>query len=528
MRCAPPANEPTPEERDTCAPWLARELALLPRLRVIVVAGRLRLDGAVAGARRPPGYAVPRPRPAFGHGVEVELPGRAGRSPLLGSYHVSQQNTFTGRLTEPMLDAVLGAGRGAGAPSSRLTRSARPRPGLGCPAWRNARILVVGGGYVGMYTALRLQQKLRRGRGGDHRRRPAAAHDLPAVPARGGGRPHRAPARRGAAAPMLRTAEVLTGAVIGLDHARQAARGSQPVEGAPFELSYDVLVMAPGSVARTLPIPGLAEHGIGFKTVEEAICLRNHVLDRLDVGQLDRRPRGAAAGCSPSSSSAAATPASRRWPSWRTWPATRRATTRACRPARHALGAGRGHRPDPARGRRGHGRATRSSSCDKREHRRPARHPAGVVRRRARRALSDGEEFDADTIVWTAGVKANPMLAETDLPLDDTRPASSARPTCRSRASTDAWAAGDCAAVPDLTGRPGATMCSPSAQHAVRQAKRAGRQHRRRRCAASSREPYRHKHVGSVASLGLHKGVAQVYGVKLRACRPGSCTAPTT
>jgi uracil-DNA glycosylase len=106
VRCAPPANAPTPEERDTCSPWLARELELLPRLRVIVVLGGFgwtALWPVLAAA----GYPLPRPRPAFGHGVEVELTGPRGPLTLLGCYHVSQQNTFTGKLTEPMLDAVL-------------------------------------------------------------------------------------------------------------------------------------------------------------------------------------------------------------------------------------------------------------------------------------------------------------------------------------------------------------------------------------------------------------------------------------
>jgi uracil-DNA glycosylase len=106
VRCAPPANAPTPEERDTCSPWLARELELLPRLRVVVVLGGFgwaALWPVLAAA----GYQVPRPRPAFGHGVEVHLEGTHGPLTLLGCYHVSQQNTFTGKLTEPMLDAVF-------------------------------------------------------------------------------------------------------------------------------------------------------------------------------------------------------------------------------------------------------------------------------------------------------------------------------------------------------------------------------------------------------------------------------------
>jgi uracil-DNA glycosylase family 4 len=110
VRCAPPANAPTPQERDTCSPWLARELALLAGLRVVVVLGGFgwtSLWPVLAQA----GYALPRPRPAFGHGVEVTLSSPGGPLTLLGCYHVSQQNTFTGVLTEPMLDAVLARAR---------------------------------------------------------------------------------------------------------------------------------------------------------------------------------------------------------------------------------------------------------------------------------------------------------------------------------------------------------------------------------------------------------------------------------
>jgi len=126
--------------------------------------------------------------------------------------------------------------------------------------------------------------------------------------------------------------------------------------------------------------------------------------------------------------------------------------------------------------------------------------------------LSDGEEFDADTIVWTAGVKANPVLARTDLPLDD-----KGRLICKATLQVEgvdgAWGAGDCAAVPDLT-QPGKTT-GPSAQHAVRQTKTLAAN-----IIATLRRgrltEYRHKYAGSVASLGLYRGVAEVYGVKLR------------
>jgi uracil-DNA glycosylase len=102
VRCAPPANKPLPAERDNCAPYLERELELLRELRVIVCLGAFAWDAALR-ARAALGEPTPRPRPRFGH--SAELPGE--RWPLLGSYHVSQQNTFTGRLTEPMLDAVF-------------------------------------------------------------------------------------------------------------------------------------------------------------------------------------------------------------------------------------------------------------------------------------------------------------------------------------------------------------------------------------------------------------------------------------
>ena len=117
VRCAPPQNSPTPAERDRCQPFLVRELALLMRLRVIVALGGFAYAAAwrvLAAA----GDDLPSPRPRFAHGLEVVTP----RMMILGCYHPSQQNTFTGRLTEPMLDAVLARARACadgGAPSRR-------------------------------------------------------------------------------------------------------------------------------------------------------------------------------------------------------------------------------------------------------------------------------------------------------------------------------------------------------------------------------------------------------------------------
>jgi len=108
VHCAPPDNTPTPEERQRCGPFLARELELLaPTVRVAVVLGAFGWQ-ALLRTLQDAGWSVPRPRPAFGHGAAVDLMHPDGRGVhVLGSYHVSQQNTFTGRLTPAMLDLVL-------------------------------------------------------------------------------------------------------------------------------------------------------------------------------------------------------------------------------------------------------------------------------------------------------------------------------------------------------------------------------------------------------------------------------------
>lgn len=106
VRCAPPANKPTPVERDACRPFLVRELALLDRVRVIVVLGAFAYDACWA-ALRDAGVELPAHRAKFAHLVEQP----AGPYTVLGSFHPSQQNTFTGRLTEPMLDAVWARAR---------------------------------------------------------------------------------------------------------------------------------------------------------------------------------------------------------------------------------------------------------------------------------------------------------------------------------------------------------------------------------------------------------------------------------
>jgi NADH dehydrogenase len=371
-------------------------------------------------------------------------------------------------------------------------------------------ILIVGGGYVGMYTALRLQRKLRRNEARitvvDPQNYMTYQPFLPETAA-GSLEPRHVvvPLRK-----VLKHCRVLTGLITSIDHSRKVAT-LLPLEGPEEEIPYDIIVVAPGSVVRTLPIPGLAEQGIGFKTVGEAIFLRNHVLSRLDYAASVTDPAhrrralsfvfvgGGYAGIEAFAElEDMARYATRYYPEvspedmrWVLVEATGRILPEVSVPmseytVRQLLKRGMDIRLD-----------TRVDSL-----------VGGHV------VLSDGEEFDAETIVWTAGVKPNPMLTRTDLPLD-----SKGRVVCsadlRVVGVEDAWSAGDCASVPDLTAKePGATT-SPSAQHAVRQTKTLASNIvaslRRRRLAE-----YRHKYVGSVASLGLYRGVAEVYGIKLR------------
>ncbi len=371
-------------------------------------------------------------------------------------------------------------------------------------------ILIVGGGYVGMYTAYGLRRAARSGRIRvtvvDPRSVMTYQPFLPEAAA-GSVEPRHVvvPLRK-----VLKGCRVVTGRVSGLDHSRKVATVT-PEEGPDYELAYDQVVVALGSVARTLPIPGLAEEAIGFKQVEEAIALRNKVLDRLDVAssQPDEALRRAAltfvfVGGGYAGVEAFAeledmaryatryydnvTPDDMRW-------VLVEATGRILPEVGEDLG-------------RYTVRQLQKRNLDIRLNTRLVSCEKGHV------VLSDGEEFDADTIVWTAGVKANPALAQTDLPLDD-----KGRVLCHADLRVvdrpGAWSAGDDAAVPDLSSKEPGALCSPSAQHAVRQAARLAKNIL---LVVDGKEPknYEHKHVGSVASLGLHKGVAQLFGVKVK------------
>ncbi|MEU6166379.1 NAD(P)/FAD-dependent oxidoreductase [Streptomyces tanashiensis] len=382
-----------------------------------------------------------------------------------------------------------------------------------------ARILVVGGGYVGMYTALRLQRQL----GAELRAGTAEIVVVTPEPymtyqpflpeaAAGSISPRHVvvPLRR-----VLDRCRIVIGEVGSVDHAKRTATLSTLAteeEGTgAVHMTYDELVLAPGSVSRTLPVPGLADHGIGFKTVEEAIGLRNHVIEQMDIASSTRDPalRDAAltfvfVGGGYAGVEALAEledmarytaryyhnvkPEDLRWvlveASDRILPEVGEEM------GRYAVRELRGRNIDVRLG-------TRLESCEDRV-----------------AVLSDGTRLPTRTVVWTAGVKPAPVLAATDLPLNER-----GRLRCTAQLAVEgaphAWAAGDAAAVPDVTAEEAGKECAPNAQHAVRQAKVLAEN-----IAASLRgqplKEYAHAYVGSVASLGLHKGVAHVYGRKLK------------
>lgn len=305
---------------------------------------------------------------------------------------------------------------------------------------------------------------------------------------------------------------VLTARITRIDHARRLA-WLAPSGGVEVELGYDELVLTAGSVSRTRPIPGLAEHGLGFETVGEAVSLRNHVLDQLDLASSTRDPelRDAAltfvfvgAGYGGVGALAEledmARQALRGYPNiqpgdlrWVLVEAGDRVLAEADPAlAEHALAQLRERNVDIRLG------TTLDSAQDR------------------MMALSDGTRFAARTLVWTAGVRPAPVLAATDLPLD-----ADGRVRCLGTlqaAGADgellpgAWAAGDCAAVPGpgsaadgADGPP--TACPPNAWHALAQGELLA-ENLLAVAAGQPPTPYRPEQTYASASLGLHRAVA--------------------
>ncbi|NIJ10647.1 NADH dehydrogenase [Saccharomonospora amisosensis] len=374
------------------------------------------------------------------------------------------------------------------------------------------RILILGGGYVGLYTALGLQKRLRANEASvtivDPQPHMTYQPFLPEAAA-GAIEPRHVvvPLRR-----SLQRCHVLTARVTKIDHERKNVT-VEAADGHIEQLSYDVLVVALGSVARLLPIPGLAEEGIAFKTIGEAIYLRNYVLTKLDqaASTLDPELRkrlltftvvgGGFAGIEALAELEDMTRSATRYyenidPADIRWVLVE-AAGRILPEVRETLGVWTAEQLEKR------GIEVYLSTAAK------SFENGHVV-------LSDGTEFDSDTIIWTAGVKANPVLANSDLPLDK-RGRLQATAALQVVGVPGVWTAGDIAAVPDLSRTeddPTAT-CPPNAQHAVRQGRHLAR-NIVRVLRGEAPTDYSHKNLGSVASLGLHKGVADMLGLKIK------------
>jgi NADH:ubiquinone reductase (H+-translocating) len=432
---------------------------------------------------------------------------------------------------------TLGTGTALLAGSRLFTRpavSAAPDTGDFVPG---ARVLVVGGGYVGLVAARALQARL--GLAGDGRHR--------------GGRPGRSRATvpigsvtvvdpqphmtyqpflpevaGGSIAPrhltvslrrVLDRCDVVTGSVVAVDDARRRAVVSLP-DGTSREVTYDVLVIAPGAIARELPVPGLGGCGLTFRTVGDAAALRDHVLSRLDAAasvepmtaaDVARRERlltfvvvgGGFAGVEAlgeledlsrrAARQVGVDPAELRWVLVE---ASRRIMPEVTEPT-----AARVHGRLARRGVEVRVGAGLTSALD------------GEVR------LADGTVIPTDTVVLAAGTRPHPLLERTDLPLEHTSKVR-CTPMLQVIGRPHVFAAGDGAAVPDLAR--GATLAdqdpevltAPTAQHAVRQA-RVLAENVVAHLGGRPLQPYRHSSAGVVAGLGRRRGVAEIRGVRL-------------
>ena len=367
------------------------------------------------------------------------------------------------------------------------------------------RILIVGGGYVGFTVAKKIQKAIKQTGGVVTivEPNPYMTYQpfLPEVAAGSmEGRNATVPLRQ-----HLRDTELIPGHVVSVNHAERTATVEPIDNGEPFDLKYDEIILGAGAVTRAFPIPGLAEVAIGMKTVEEAVSVRNWVLERIEVASVLDDPD-----------------------------ARRRALTVVVVGGGFAGVETISELEDMAR--EAVNRNDRLSVSDLRFVMIEAaprimpevpedRAEKVVAELRARgievllnTSLSDATdghlqlinmtdkspagEMDTDTLIWTAGVAASPMLKNTDFPIDERG---------RVRVNADLRVAGDNAAVPDLSGGGVGGFCVPNAQHASRQALVLAKN-----ILASRRgEPltdYYHETIGVVAGLGLWKGVANFKG----------------
>jgi len=376
------------------------------------------------------------------------------------------------------------------------------------------KILIVGGGYAGFYTAFKLEKLLRNGEAEVTMVDPLPYMTyqpfLPEVVAGSIEARHTVVSHRR----HLKSTTMINGKMTKIDHSKKVATLDVPGLG-EIQHSYDHLILTAGAVSRTFPIAGVADNAIGLKSVEEAIEIRNHILTNFDKAA--NMPAGAArdrlltfvvvgggfAGIEVFAEM-------RNLASYllRYYPTLEFKDVHF-----HLIEAMGRIMPEVSqktsewvledldrRGAKVHLNTQLSSAVD------------GVVE------LSTGEKFESDVIVWTAGVMASPFVKNTDLPMDE-RGRVIALPTLQinkdGSALDGAWTAGDVAAVPDLTGGGVGGFCVPNAQHAVRQGKLLAKN-----IVATLRNEgiveYKHKNLGAVAGLGLYNGVFQSGNIVLK------------
>jgi NADH:ubiquinone reductase (H+-translocating) len=302
---------------------------------------------------------------------------------------------------------------------------------------------------------------------------------------------------------MCPHAELLLGRVRSLDEANRVVGVETPDAGS-YEIEYEELVVAFGAVPRTFPVPGLAEHGLGFKDLADAIHLRNHVLRQLEAADAETQPDEAArhlgfvfVGAGYAGVEALAELADLVRDALRYYPRLRSVRQRwVLVDAAPKILAEIPRRLGDYAARELTRRcveihvSTTLESIDGRE-----------------AVLSNGTRIPTRTLVWTAGVKAHPLLAELGLPLDD-RGRVRVDEFLRVEGRPHLWALGDCAAVPNAA-TPG-RVDPPTSQHALRQARRLAKN------LSGDPQPYGYRMLGQVATLGRYKGIADVLGIRLR------------
>ncbi len=369
-----------------------------------------------------------------------------------------------------------------------------------------SRILVVGAGFAGLYAAMGLKAVAEDGHVVTVVNAESFFQYQPFLPEVASGtidpRAAVVPLRR-----VLKHCRLVIGEVTRIDHDAHEA-SVRTSAGDERSIGYDVLVLAPGSRSRVLPIPGLAERGIGFKTVQEAIYLRNQVLSQLDAAaaedDLDRRRAALTfvfVGGGYAGVEALGELEDLARDAVETYPDLDAAEMRwvLVDVAGRLL-------PELTEDLASYAEARlRERGVEIRLSTRLDSAEGGVIR------LSDGETFRAETLVWTAGVKPSPLARESGLPVDE-HGRLPVDPYLRVEAVEGIWAAGDAVAVPDTTS---GGFSPPTAQHGLRQGKQVAA-NIAATLAGGDPEPFVYATIGGVCSLGRYKGVAMVKGVRFK------------